>query len=154
MQHYSMPQTCETLFDAMVYTVRAMKDNSFDSRDIENYVSDALDGDNFHLLEVTEQTLEDCNGPEKDYEDTWRDSYYSSYWDDDYCNDNEHDRYDDFWTVNNALENINKIDDLDELEVYEGFSSCRNSYWDSVDGLKEAIDDYYYEDYGIDNKNC
>lgn len=149
MQVYSLPLNCSTVFDAMLYTVEAMKDSGFTSKDIENYVQEALEGNDIHLLEVTDNMLDDCNSLVKDccdYEDTWRDSYYSSFWDDDFVKDNEnndennYDSCSDYWTVNNALEDINNMDDV---EMYEGFSSCGNHYWDSVNGISKAIDDFY-----------
>ena len=45
--------------------------------------------------------------------------------------------YDDYWVVNNAL---NGQDDFDDVEAYEGFSSCGSHYWDSANGLMSAND--------------
>jgi hypothetical protein len=152
MSCYDIPLDCDSVFDAMLYTVEAMKDSGFMKEDIANYVSEALDGDNLHILEVTRNTLDDCNSlVKRDCEDIWRDSYYSSFWDDDFVRENEnndennYDSCSDYLTVNNALEDINNIDD--DVEMYEGFSSCGNHYFDSVNGLSKTMDNIYNNDY-------
>lgn len=143
MQTYKIPLECNTVFDMLAYTVEAMKDACLTKDDIENYITDSLNGNDLHLLEVTEDTLEECNSIANNYkikdsyEDVWVNNYCNSFWDEEDYFDKEENMYDDYWVVNNAL---NGQDDFDDVEAYEGFSSCGSHYWDSANGLMSVKD--------------
>lgn len=125
-----------TVFDVMAYTVAAMKQAGFMPGEIEDYVHDAVkDNCNLTLIEISKERLEECNKTtivDNGFEDTWRDHYYSSLWDD------SEDTYD-YMIGNKKTHNIwdddNVFNDLksDDEEAYEGFSSCKNYRWDSTD---------------------
>ena len=135
----------ETVFDVMAYTVKAMDDSGFMPGEIEDYITEAIKDNNFNLIEISKEYLEKCNevvsaNSHCEFEDTWRDHYYSSLWEDDLdsnCNQWDDDgRYDDdFLNGNKHWDNGNIIDDVqtveEEKEAYEGFSTCKNYYWDS-----------------------
>lgn len=118
---------------------------------------DMLDGCN----EILKTNTDDF-----DFDTTWRDHYYSSLWDewdddkDDSCSSTNHKYYwdddgryendvwdeDDSYSARNKQfwEDDNAVDDVeteDELEAYEGFSSCKRRYWDCTDS--EELDDLY-----------
>lgn len=140
----------ENVFDLMAYTVAAMREVGYEDCDIEDYINESLKEDsNYGIIEFSKEKLEDCNRLAREssadgaewFEDTWRDHYYSSLWDDDgrykeEDDDNTEDTYD-YLTGGKKSHNIwdddNVIDDIetdDEKEAYEGFSSCKNHYWD------------------------
>lgn len=133
----------DSVLDVMAYTVKAMKEVGYDSTDIDDYIVDAIKQSNYRLLAISADKLEECNSllrkpyaKDLDYtynwddeEDTWRNSYYSSLWDDD-------GRYDDdflngykYWHDGNVVDDVQTLDE--EKEAYEGFSTCKNYYWDS-----------------------
>ena len=134
----------ETVFDVMAYTVKAMDDSGFMPGEIEDYITEAIKDNNFNLIEISKDYLEKCNevvsaNNHCEFEDTWRDHYYSSLWGDDLdsdCNQWDDDGRYDFVSNNNHRhyywEDDNVIDGIDsDKEAYEGFSSCKNHYWDS-----------------------
>lgn len=157
----------ETVFDVMAYTVRAMDKSGLMPGDIEDYIAEAVKDSNFHIIEVSKDRLEMCNellhdsqSNEDWFEDTWRDHYYSSLWndsdsidchnrwDDDgrydeikdecWCDEDDEDIRNyfvgnskhDYWDDDNVIDDVESIG---EKEAYEGFSSCKNHYWDCTD---------------------
>ena len=52
-----------------------------------------------------------------------------------------------FWEDDNAVDDI---ETEDELEAYEGFSSCKRRYWDCTDS--EELDGSYDPWDDVDNK--
>lgn len=153
-------QGLDTVFDVMAYTVAAMKQSGFMPGEIEDYIYDAVkDNCNLICIEVSKEHLEECNKsfeveiePERDwFEDTWRDHYYSSLWDDDgerYSKSKWDDDDDDYLTGNKKSHNIwdddNVFNDLkdDDEEAYEGFSSCKNHRWDCTVDDDDDFDDW------------
>ena len=151
----------ETVFDVMAYTVKAMNKSGLMPCDIEDYIAEAVKDNDLHIIETSKDRLELCNEllhdsrTNKDwYEDSWRDHYYSSLWNNsnsDYHNCWDDDgRYDeddedirsyltynnhDYWDDDNVIDDVESIE---ENEAYEGFSSCKNHYWDCTDD-----DDYF-----------
>ena len=149
----------ENIFDLMAYTVAAMREVGYGDCDVDDYIEEAIKSNSYDLIELSKEKLNDCNtlanevnpGHDDWFEDTWRDHYYSSLWDDDgrYSKDDDEDEVDtyDYLTGGKKTHNIwdddNVIDDIetdDEKEAYEGFSSCKNHYWDSSE------DDDYEDD--------
>lgn len=145
-----------SVIDVMAYTVKAMKEVGYDCTDIDDYIEDAIKQSKFRCLVISQSKLEECNtlANKIDYtdyhydwddDDPWKNQYYSSLWDDD-------GRYDDdFLNGNKHWDNGNIIDDVqtveEEKEAYEGFSTCKNYYWDSseeddVDNSDKEIKDY------------
>lgn len=138
----------QTVFDVMAYTVSAMKQSGVMPGEIEDYIADAVKGCNLHIIQASKDRIEDCNellrAKEPDaadwFEDTWREHYYSSLWDDDgeryKCDEDDEDvcsyltgrhrKY--YWDDDNVIDDI-KSDE----EAYEGFDSCKNYYWNSND---------------------
>jgi hypothetical protein len=142
----------ENIFDLIVYTVSAMKKCGCEECDINDYISDSLkEKYNYNIVELSKEYLEECNtlpSKSKDqwFEDTWRDHYYASMWDDDGRYDNadgindEVDTYD-YLTGNSLWNNTNTVDSIEDInddeEAYEGFDSCKNHYWDSFDDCND-----------------
>lgn len=133
MPAYNIPQECDNILDAMIYTVAVMKESGL-QYEIEEYVNDAIGKSNFHLLKVTEEKLKECSNIVQvsdeyfnyGYEDQqWEDGYNSGLWDSDDENYYPNHKVKSYWE-----------DESDE-EAYEGFSSCKNHLWDSTD------DDYF-----------
>jgi len=150
----------QTVFDVLAYTVSAMKESGYVQGEIEDYIYDAVkDNCNLICIEVSKEKLEDCNNVCRQvnghscnndwFEDTWRDHYYSSLWDDDgrynkSSFDDDEDTYDfltgkeksHMWDDDNVIDDIESKDE----EAYEGFSSCKNYLWDCTD---DKMLDYY-----------
>ncbi len=158
-----------SVFDLMAYTIAAMKEVGYGECDIDDYIDESVKTNNLAIIELSKEKLDDCNtvanqvSPNNNewFEDTWRDHYYSSLWDDDgrydhkfEDEDDELDTYDyltgkkkhHIWDDDNVVDDV---ESADEKEAYEGFSSCKNHYWDSSedDDLDNpfAIHDYYDE---------
>jgi len=140
----------ETVFDLMAYTVKAMKESGYRICDIEDYVSDAIKDNSFNTVVVSKDRLEGCNEilntnlkhSDEWFDNTWRDSYYASLWDDtdfDPYTDNPNKykyidnrrRY--YWEDEDTDFKFSWEDNEDEREAYEGFSSCKNHYWDCTE---------------------
>lgn len=158
-------QGLETVFDVMAYTVTAMKESGFMPGEIEDYLHTALSENyNLHIINTSKEQLAECNKLCKsnnkwDYEDTWRDHYYSSMWDDDgrYCDEyDDQDSYSydsfDYLTGKSKQHNIwdddNVFNDLKDEEAYEGFNTCKNYRWDCSDNDDWKVGskfDYYDE---------
>jgi len=143
-----------SIFDVVAYTVKAMKKVGFIIGDIEEYLHEVASAShNLHIIELSKDKLKECNSsnveievtPHRDwFEDTWKDKYYSSLWDDyDECVTNKYKK--------NIWDDDNVIDDIEnDAEAYEGFSSCKNYYFDSNDidyhSFDETVYDPWYED--------
>ena len=140
----------ENVFDLMAYTVKAMKDTGRMIGDIEDYVSDSIKNCNLHIIALSKDMLDGCNEILKtntddfDFDTTWRDHYYSSLWDDDGRYEN------DMWDDDKDDNAVDDIETEDELEAYEGFSSCKRHYWDCTDS--EELDGSYDPWDDVDNK--
>lgn len=143
-----------TILDIVAYTVKAMKEIGSLPGDIEEYLIDIAKENNLSIIAESKEQLERCNEiastdlkQESDwFEDTWRDHYYSSIWEDEdiqnygasrYWDDDG--RYDDpaedthlkhYWDDDNAVDDVETDE---EREAYEGFSSCKKTYWDCTD---------------------
>lgn len=151
----------ENVFDLIVYTIKSMKEVGYNETDIDDYIEESIKNNNYYIVELSKERLNDCNILARDinecsnddwFEDTWRDHYYASMWDDDGRYNDDEDLYDCVTRKDkkNICDDDNVIDDVeteDEKEAYEGFSSCKNHYWDSSeDGEEEFsnhINDYY-----------
>jgi hypothetical protein len=151
----------ENVFDLIVYTIKSMKEVGYNETDIDDYIEESVKNNNYYIVELSKERLNDCNILARDankcsnddwFEDTWRDHYYASMWDDD-GRYNDEDLYDCVTRKDkrNIWDDDNVIDDIeteDEKEAYEGFSSCKNHYWDSSEEDDEEefsnhINDYY-----------
>jgi len=125
----------DNVFDVLVYTVNAMKECGYSSGEIDDYLADAVSSNNYNLINVSIDELNECNKvckpTNKYYEDSWRDYYYrddcayEGFNDDSYQNQNRH-----------YLED-------DDIEAYEGFDCCKNyTYlWNDPDEIDEDMDD-------------
>lgn len=152
----------ETVFDVMAYTTSALRESGYSDSEIEDYVSSALElSCNFDIIELSKEWIEECNNLHADVEptnssdDTWRDSYYSQFWDDDgeryEADDYTYDYLTGMRRKKESWEYDNAVDDVEsDEEAYEGFSTCKNYRWDS--STDEDDDDYddwkvgsYYE---------
>lgn len=129
----------ENVFDLVAYTVSAMKEVGYSDGEINDYLESTIkSNNNFNIVLLSKDRLNDCNllfnkvDPTYNwFEDTWRDNYYSSLWDDD-------GRYDE--DVNDYLASRNSYniwDDDNAVEAYEGFDSCANRYWDCNDSTDD-----------------
>ena len=129
----------ENIFDLVAYTASAMKEVGYSDGEINDYLESTIkSNNNFNTVLLSKDRLNDCNllsnkiDPNYNwFEDTWRDSYYSSLWDDD-------GRYDE--DVNEYLTSRNSHniwDDDNAVEAYEGFNSCTNHYWDCNDSMDD-----------------
>ena len=137
----------ESVFDAIAYTVKAMKESDFPDADIDAYISEILPEPNYTILSISDEKLEECNRLTQgsdDFDDTWRDSYYASLMEDYDTNDDEPDDSDVFA----YLMQKNGIWKDSDKEAYEGFDSCKSKYWDSSDD--EAS--YWKSDHICDSK--
>jgi len=115
-----------TIMDIVSYTVSAMRESAYIDSDIDDYIDKISSENNYSIIQISKEILNDCNSIENydssDYfEDTWRDSYYSSLWDD---------SIEDTFTNNKA----HFYDDNED--VYEGFNSCGGRCDDSEWELK------------------
>lgn len=138
-----------SIFDVVAYTVNAMKKVGFIIGDIEEYLHEVASAShNLHIIELSKDKLKECNAsnveieiaPHRDlFEDTWRDKYYSSLWDDyDECVTNKYKK--------NIWDDDNVIDDIENNEeAYEGFSSCKTHYWDPNDIDYSTFDEMIYD---------
>ena len=146
-------QGLENVFDVMAYTASALKEVGYSESEIEDYVSAALNEDyNVGVIKVSEEWLDGCNnafagtGLDKE-DDVWRAHYYSQFWDDDgerYNKDEKDTRG--YLPRSPTKKEIygydNVVDDVESgEEAYEGFSSCKDYYWDSSKATNEDDDD-------------
>lgn len=167
----------ENVLDLIAYTVSAMKEVGYGDCDVDDYIEEAVKSNNYDIIILSKEKLNDCNILTNEvsschndwFEDTWCNNYCSSFWDDDgrYSKDDEDeiDSYD-YITGCKKTSDDNVIDDIetDEVEAYEGFSSCNNHYWDSseedeyeddsdpkirnyYDSMREEFDPSYDEHY-------
>lgn len=145
----------ENVFDLMAYTVSSMKEVGYSDCDVDDYIEEAVKSNSYDLIVLSKEKLNDCNILSNEvsscrndwFEDTWCNHYCSSFWDDDgrYSKDdeNEIDSYD-YTTGCKKTSDDNVIDDIEtdnEIEAYEGFSSCNNHYWDSSENDEYEDDD-------------
>ena len=136
----------ENVLDLIAYTVSAMKEVGYGDCDVDDYIEEAVKNNSYDVIVLSKEKLNDCNILSNEvkpcnndlFEDTFCNHYCSSFWDDDgrYSKDDEDeiDSYD-YITGCKKTSDDNVIDDIetDEVEAYEGFSSCNNHYWDSSD---------------------
>ena len=156
MQYSLQRQRCETAFDAVLYTVKSMKECGYSSGEIDDYIVDAISSNNAHLVDVSIEALNECNHVLKDsYKDNFNDFYY----DDDrvyqFNFESDEDEYgfkinddlndDIYFDSSYGLKPKHYWEDSDELEAYEGFDCCTNHYYDS----DEDSDDYFELTKGI-----
>ena len=127
----------ESIFDVLVYTSKAMEESGFSKEEIDQYICEILPENNYAILEISSDYLNQCNSihnslHNNSFEDTWRDSYYASLMNDYDLEDNSEADLDS--DVYSYLTSKNEVwfDDPDE-EAYEGFSSCKNTYWNNRD---------------------
>ncbi len=168
---FSIPKSCDNMFDVMVYTIAAMKESDL-SDEIDDYISDAISESNWHLIEASNERLEDCNKAIKTnkqdwYEDSWRDHYYSNLWNEssdlDSLPNEEYDLYD--CVTSPGIRRYYWEDEAIDEDAYEGFESCKNHYWDCseeddddsnwkikgyYDSMMHEFDPSYDEHYGDD----
>lgn len=112
----------DSILDIVSYTVSAMKESDYSETDIDEYINNVVLTNNYDIIQMSKEIISDCNSLVKEhdfndlnsdndiswFEDTWRDSYYSSLWDDDsYDYPNQYK-----YKLNN------------DSEFYEGFDSC------------------------------
>lgn len=152
---YSIPQNSESVFDVLAYTIKAMNEVGLMSGEIEDFLSDAISGSNWHLVEASNAQLEDCNRIYNEIngdwpEDAYRDHYYdSSLWDSN--DDIEEDTYDyptaPYSTRRYYWEDdiVDEEDEEEEEEAYEGLDPCSNHHWvcsgDDLDTLAMRRED-------------
>lgn len=167
----------ENILDLIAYTVSAMREVGYGDCDVDDYIEEAIKSNSYDTIILSKEKLNDCNLLTNEvssyhndwFEDTWCNHYCSSFWDDDgrYSKDDEDeiDSYD-YITGCKKTSDDNVIDDIetDEVEAYEGFSSCNNHYWDSseedeyeddsdpkirnyYDSMREEFDPSYDEHY-------
>ena len=125
---YIANMSFQNVFEVLCYTVKALKESGMEA-EITDYLIEAIGDSNYNLLQVSNNYLSKCFSATHSHDvDYWRyfddDKYAEEYCD---CADDLYDcvhsgKY--YWS-----------DDLnydDEEEMYEGFSTCKKTYWDSV----------------------
>lgn len=119
----------QNVFEVLCYTVKALKESEMES-EIADYLIEAIADSNYNLLQVSNNYLSRCFADTHSYNHSV--DYWSYFDDESYtadCDDCADDLYDCvhsneyYWS-----------DDLncDDEEMYEGFSTCKKTYWDSV----------------------
>lgn len=115
-----------SVFDAVAYTLNKMKDSGYSDDECTDFISLLSVEDQCSALDMCENQLEECaklSYRVGDIDSTWHDSYYTSLMDDYDIDDVEDcDLY-------NSILRRNGLD----KEAYEGFSSCKDTYWDDKD---------------------
>lgn len=118
----------DSIFDLMAYTINAMRESGMDEIDVDDYIHASLKESNYNIIEISKGYLGECNSKTKNscdddwFEDTWRDHYYSSlYEDEDDCEIEFEPEAGSYWDRENG----------EDEEAYEGFSSCDSHFWDS-----------------------
>jgi hypothetical protein len=120
----------DSIFDLMAYTIDAMHEAGIEEIDVDDYISSSLKENNYNIVELSKDYLEECNSKSNKrfednddwFEDTWRDHYYSSlYEDEDDCEIEFEPEVGSYWDRENG----------EDEEAYEGFESCDKRYWDS-----------------------
>lgn len=123
----------KTIFDVVKFTVDTMRDSYYTEDEIKEYISDSVKENSYNIIELSKGYLEECdnllNKDSSNLDDSWRDCYYSSIYNDD-------------------------IKLNGDEEFYEGFSSCDNFGFDSLDDewdFKErnnsAVHDPFLDDF-------
>ena len=115
-----------SVFDLMAYTIAAMKEVGYGECDIDDYIDESVKTNNLAIIELSKEKLDDCNTVANQ------------------VSPNNNEWFEDTWRDHYYSSLC-----ADEKEAYEGFSSCKNHYWDSSedDDLDDpfAIHDYYDE---------
>ena len=121
----------ENILDLIAYTVSAMKEVGYSNCDVDDYIEEAIKSNNYDIIILSKEKLNDCDILTND----------GRYNRDD---EDEIDTYD-YMTGCKKTNNDNMIDD--EVEAYEGFSSCNNHYWDSSEDDYEDESDLKIRNY-------
>lgn len=136
-------QQFEYALDVLIYTVNAMKECDYSSNEIEDYLYDATSDGNYHLVNSSLDTLNECNKVYRKLDDIndndyWKEYYYCNDLDDDIdCCDYEGHPFH-IWEVDNVVDDV---ETEDELEAYEGFNCCKNHQY-----ICDLEDDSFDED--------
>ena len=123
-------QQFNNTLDVLSYTVSAMKECGYSSSEIEDYIAEAISSNNYNLINISIEELNECNKVCRKIDDIQlENNYWKEYY---YCNNEDDlDSYDDccYERPYHIWENDNAVDDIeteDELEAYEGFDCCKN----------------------------
>ena len=112
----------DSIFDVLKYTIDSLKHNDYDEYDIYDFLTQAISGSNYDLLKLCNiQLANKFNNNHKFFFDDYNDNYdydFSDYNDDyDYTNFDDYNQTDD-------------LDNKDDIEAYEGFSTCSQKFYD------------------------
>lgn len=158
---YSIANKFDNAFDLVAYVISAMTDSGYMPCDVDEFLNQAIGKGNYNLLVKSSEIIEECNKVIKEdklyndiYDDNWRDHYYGS--DEEFLFDS----IDDYsnYNYNNNEFNSNEDDDFElqlnkdcfgDDDAYEGFDSCHNHYYNSLDPLDkdDEFADYTYAPY-------
>ena len=123
---YTSIDNFSSVFDAVAYTLNKMKDCGYTDDECIDFISLISEEDPCSALDMCENQLDECEKISfgvDEVDSTWHDSYYTSLMDDYDIDDVEDcDLY-------NSILHRNGLD----KEAYEGFSSCKDTYWDDKD---------------------
>ena len=118
-----------TAFDLLSYCVSKMKNCNRSEADINSYITDAVSSNNLHLVEVSNDMLDECKNYNK-----------SNYYHDD-ADFDEFDLYgfkclddsftDEYYDGFDLAEDKDLYYNSSDEEAYEGFDSCRNYLYSS-----------------------
>jgi hypothetical protein len=117
----------QNVFEVLCYTVKALKEADMES-EIADYLIEAISDSNYNLLQVSNDYLSKCFAATHKYGFNFSDFDSERCITD--CDDCTDDLYDCVYS-----DKYYWSDDLicdDEEEMYEGFSTCKKTYWDSV----------------------
>lgn len=121
----------KTIFDIVKFTVDTMRDSCYTEDEIKRYLSDSVKENSYNIIELSKGYLEECdnllNKDSSNLDDSWRDCYYSSIYNDD-------------------------IKLNGDEEFYEGFSSCDNfgsldDEWNLSECNNSAVYDPFLDDF-------
>lgn len=117
----------KNVFEVLCYTVKTLKESDMES-EITDYLIEAIADSNYKLLQVSNEYLSRCFANSCKYNFDFSNFDSESYMSD--CTDCTDDLYD--CVYNDKYYWSNDLGCDDEEEMYEGFSTCKKTYWDSV----------------------
>lgn len=133
---YDLSNCYTNTFEVLQYTIAVMHEVGFSKNEIDDYMIEATNSDNAHLIDVSIEYINKCNELTNMYNRLYEDdSFYIDDKDDDYTFYNKQhllaEESDDEYHGYSYNENKYNYD----TECYEGFNDCKNrmytkSYYD------------------------
>lgn len=148
-------QEFDNTFDVMLYTISAMKEAGYENSEIDDYIAEAIRGNNYDLVVLSSDKISECNdvlrsNRDTDFEDSWRDYYYNSEdsydWDDDFDLSLHSNRRHYYWEDDLVDDRVDEYEgfscdkpwnstyeDDEDDDAYEGYSTCGRPYYNAIE---------------------